>query len=1050
MLKIQSVKTGLAFGASALALTLGGPVLAQEAPAEEEVQSIADETTTTEEPATPIVVTGSRIRRDEFSSTSPISIIDPEIGEKQGQNSVAELIQSSPIAAGSSQVTSAISSAFVTNGGSGTETVSLRGLGAERTLVLLNGRRAGPAGTRGAVSAFDLNVLPSSIVRQVELLKDGASSVYGSDAVAGVVNVLTKKATDGLELEGFVSIPGKSGGEQYNFSAAWGKEFDNGHFLIAGDYYQRKELKRRDRRYLECEEDYIFTESGDRADLIDPRTGDYRCTDLPWGHVWLYDLTYYYTASGQSNIPGSPGTFNAVLFQYNYAGDNLQNYLQPIPGKTDPLHIGVPAGWYPVARTGNANSFAVYNNYSPIQAKETFIPKNERFTIYLDSAIGLGDVAEFYVEALHNQRRTYRDGFRQFWQFGANETFGDPFAVGWTGAALLSPTLIADVGDSSQKVKYTRAVGGLRGDVDKGFFKDWSWDVYYQFSRSDGRYTNEQILADSIATQDGRSGSCVGTLTAVAQRQCIDINWVDPEFLRGNLTQAQRDFLFGTETGRTIYDQHNIEASVAGDLFELPAGPVGIALGATWRQDKINDLPGGITYALSPGGDPTNPDDYINNAWGSTASGNTAGKSITKEAFGEVSIPLIYNTPFIQSFTLSGAARVTSVKATRKSDGFSAKDNANWTYKLGFNWEVTDWLRFRGTYGTSFRAPALFEQFLANQTSFLNQRNVDPCINWGTNLAQNLISQSFANNCAADGVPAGHTGAGIEATIITGGGIGVLEAETSKAKTLSAILTPKFGFLPDTTVKLAVDYFDIEVNGEIAQLGAANILAGCYASDFFPNDPLCSLFDRGQFDTNGNLISAVNVDFVRDSFINVNSQRNKGFDVTAELRHDFGKLGTLRFLAQMTWQTRDDIALFEGTTVSTNGELGEPKWVGDFNLVWSKDNVEIFYGLDVVGGTSNVSDFIEDNGDTCLNSATFGRYCVDVTTPAVFYHSASVSVDVSSKFKLTAGVSNILDRKPPQVSGLSGGEVLVKGRSAFASQYDYVGRRFFLNFGAKF
>ena len=1049
-MKNQSVKGRIALGVSAIAMTVVVPAYAQEAPADDEVQTIAEEQSVASEAGQPIVVTGSRIRRDEFSSTSPISVIDPEIGAKQGQNSVAELIQSSPIAAGSSQVTSAISSAFVTNGGAGTETISLRGLGAERTLVLLNGRRAGPAGTRGAVSAFDLNVMPSSIVRQIELLKDGASSVYGSDAVAGVVNVLTKKSTAGLEIEGFASVPGKGGGEQYNISAAWGKEFDGGHFLVAADYFQRKELKRRDRKYLECEEDYIFTETGERADLTDPRTGDYRCTDLPWGHVWLYDLTYYYSADGSSNIPGSPGTFNSVLFQYNYAGDNLQNYLTGINPATDPAHIGVPAGWYPVARTGDRNSFALYNNYSPIQAKETFIPKNERFTVYLDSAIELGDFAEFYVEALHNQRRTRQDGFRQFWQFGVNETFGDPFAVGWTGAAYLSPTLIADVGDSSQKVKYTRAVAGLRGDADKGFFKDWSWDVYYQFSRSDGRYTNEQILADSIATQDFRFGSCVGTTTAIEGKQCIDINWVDPEFLRGNLTQAQRNFLFGTETGRTIYDQHNIEASVAGDLFELPAGPVGVALGMSYRQDKINDLPGGITYALTPGGDPNNPDDYTNNAWGSTASGNTAGKSITKEAFGEVSIPLIYNTPLMQNFTLSAAARVTSVKATRKVDGFSAKDNANWTYKLGFNWEVNDWLRFRGTYGTSYRAPALFEQFLADQTSFLNQRNVDPCIRWGQNLADGLISQQFANNCAADGVPAGHTGSGIEATVITGGGIGVLEAETSKAKTISAILTPKFGFLPDTTFKLAVDYFDIEVNGEIAQLGASNILAGCYASDFFPTDPLCSLFERGQFDTNGNVISAVNVGFVRDSFINVNSQRNKGVDVTAELRHDFGKLGTLRFLAQMTWQTRDDIALFEGTTISTNGELGEPKWVGDFNLVWSKGNVELFYGLDVVGGTSNEADFIEDNGSTCLNSATFGRYCVDVTTPAVFYHSASASVDVNDKFKITAGVSNLLDRKPPQVSGLSGGEVSVKGRSAFASQYDYVGRRFFINFGAKF
>lgn len=1046
MIKTFSGNYRFAISSSALAFALmqAAPVMAQDAAPADEEQIILPQNEDTTEEEGGIVVTGSRIKgEDTFTSSSPISIIDPELGQKQGQNSVAELVQSSPIASGSSQVTAAISSAFVTNGGAGTETISLRGLGAERTLVLLNGRRAGPAGTRGAVAAFDLNVLPSSIVKQIQVLKDGASSVYGSDAVAGVVNVFTKKSTNGLELDGFASVPGKSGGEQYNLSAAWGKEFEGGHFLVAADYYKRKELKRRDRKYLECREDYIFTEGGDRADLIDPRTNEYRCTDLPWGHVWLYDYSYYYSPNG-SNIPGSAGTGDVTLFQYSYGNDRLGNYLQRVPDPLDPFQIGTPAGWFPVARTGDADSFALYNNYSPIQAKETFSPSNERRTIYAEGAIDLGTFAEFYVEGLYNERRTKQDGFRQYWQFGLSETLGDPLAVGWTGAALLSPTAIADVGDSSQKVKYTRGVAGLRGDVDTGLLNGWSWDAFYQFSRSDGSYTNEQIYQDSIDTQDFRSGSCIGTRTAIRNAPCVDVRWVNENFLAGDLTPAEREFLFGTETGHTRYDQHYVESSISGSVIDLPAGTVGLALGTAWRQDKINDTPGDITYALLPGGDANDPNDYVNNAWGSTASGNTAGKSVTKEAFAELQLPLIHNTPLIQKLTLSAAARVTSVKSTRRSDGFSDSDNGNWTYKLGANWEVNDWVRLRGSYGTSFRAPALFEQFLADQTAFANQRNIDPCIRWGANLAAGIISQEFANNCAADGVPAGHTGGGVEATVITGGGIGILKPETSVAKTASIIFTPRFGFLPDTRIRVAVDYFDINVKGEIAQLGAGNILSGCYSSEFFPTDPLCSLFERGQTG------APSNVNFVRDSFINVNNQRNKGVDVTAEINHDFGDLGKVTLNAQMTWQTRDDVALFEGTTVSDNGKLGEPKWVGDFNLIWEKDNVTFFYGIDVIGKTSNVASFIDDNGDTCLTSATFGNYCVDVTTPAVFYHSASLSLDVGDKFKITGGVSNLLDRKPPQVSGLTGGEVSVIGRSAFASQYDYVGRRFFLSVKAQY
>src|SRR5439155_4593224 len=136
----------------------------------------------------------------EFTSPDPVTRIDPTIAKRSGQLDTAEMLQSSPIAAGSTQITSALSSNFVTNGGPGSETIDLRGLGANRTLVLLNGRRAGPAGTRGGVSSFDLNVLPQSIVQLIDLLKTGASSVYGSDAVAGVVNLVTKTDFNGLEV----------------------------------------------------------------------------------------------------------------------------------------------------------------------------------------------------------------------------------------------------------------------------------------------------------------------------------------------------------------------------------------------------------------------------------------------------------------------------------------------------------------------------------------------------------------------------------------------------------------------------------------------------------------------------------------------------------------------------------------------------------------------------------------------------------------------------------------------------------------------------------
>ena len=222
------------------ALLLAAPAFAQEPAAPQDAQPVPQNEGDTPEDASQvgdIIVTGSRIPQNEFTSPSPIQVLTAERAEQRGLSDTAQLLQSSTVAAGSPQVNSAISSAFVTDGGPGASTISLRGLGANRTLVLLNGRRAGPAGTRGGVSAFDLNVIPQSAINRIDVLKDGASSIYGSDAVAGVVNLITERARDGGEIAAFASLPFESGGEQYNISGAWGKTFDKGYVNISADWY---------------------------------------------------------------------------------------------------------------------------------------------------------------------------------------------------------------------------------------------------------------------------------------------------------------------------------------------------------------------------------------------------------------------------------------------------------------------------------------------------------------------------------------------------------------------------------------------------------------------------------------------------------------------------------------------------------------------------------------------------------------------------------------------------------------------------------------------
>ena len=1050
-------RAALYAGVGLAAVAMSSGAWAQDAAVEAETEA-ATQDVTVEEPVTDdvIVVTGSRIGSvTPFNSPDPISIVSPEIARQEGKLDLASALQSSPVASGSTQITSALSSNFVTNGGPGSQTVDLRGLGPNRTLVLLNGRRAGPAGTRGGVSSFDLNVLPLSIVNDIQILKTGASSIYGSDAIAGVVNILTGKREEGLKMDLNVSVPFDSGGEEYRVSATYTKDFGRGYFTIAGDYSRTEELARGDRSYLACPEANIFDESGNRSDLIDPRTGQPHCEDLRWGHIWTYNLIDNLQLDG----PGGPNTGiqtspngSTVLLQYQYANGPGGGTLG-IPAYGDPAYagdFGAPAGWFPTGY--NAESMAVQNAYHPFVEDQTIIPETDLYTLYAEGAFEISDAVELFGEFLFNRRETYQNGWRQFWNFGYTGDLygvgGNPnnfWADGFEGVNLISPTAITDQSDNSQKVDYYRGVAGVRGDIASA--GNWRYEAYAQYSRSDGRYRSQQILQDAYDTGYFQTASCVGTTTPISGRQCIDIPWTDPEFLRGNLTAEQIGFLFDWEEGRTVYTQLTGEATISGELFELPAGPLGVALGVTARRDRINDTPGEITLA--------------GNAWGSTAGGITAGKTLTTEAFGELNVPILSDVMFFEDLTLSAAGRLTNVKATRASDGVTDEDNGNFTYKLGLNWAVTDWLRFRGSYGTSFRAPALFEQFLADETSFVNQR-FDPCINYGAGLANGTTSQRVADNCAADGIPDDYQGGGITATSFAQGGLGNLEAETSEAKVVGVVLTPDFGFLGDTQFSLAVDYFDIKVEGEISQLGATTILNGCYNSEDFANEPLCDLFTRGQ-----NVTAIYQIDEIYDQYINIASQRNKGIDASANLTHDMGSAGSLTLRAEMTWQLDDDFQLLPTSQIeSDNGEAGSPEWVGDFRATWAHPSgFSLFYGINVIGGTSNVEDFLEDNGgEPCLNSRNtqgtadpsddlpiYGVYCPDLTTPTTFYHNISITQEIADgRFAITAGISNLFDTRPPRVSVLNGGQIGLLGPVVSASQYPFVGRRGFINVSSKF
>jgi iron complex outermembrane receptor protein len=973
-----------------------------------------------------VTVTGSRLP-SQFASASPMDVIVASDAAAEGISDVASLLRASTVAAGSPQITAISSTAFVQDGGVGTETISLRGLGSNRTLVLLNGRRAGPAGTRGSVGAFDLNVVPLSAVERIEILKDGASSIYGSDAVAGVVNIITKH-DDTSSLDFFYKGTQDGGGEELRFSGSFGGEIGNFSYRVSADYYHQWELIRGDRDFFACGQPNVYNADGSRADLVDPRTGDYTCSnDLLWGHIWFYD----YASPGAISRPWRA---RPQLFQYNY-GNNLQQYLPGLVPGTPNHGLHVPNGWFPVgygelSLPGQANdpvysasarnSDALLNYHHPYVDLTSIQPEVERMTVLGSGEYDLNDHVQLYGEILLNRRTTRASGYRQFWDYqyvydyGGGDFIGDPVAIaqGWTGDNVgFSPTAITDHNRSTITVDYIRAVGGARGDLDF-MIPGWTWEASLQFSRSDGDYKDDVIYTDAVDDYSFRSSLCAGTTTRYRGVPCVDVNWYSPEFQNGNPTAAERAFLFGSETGNTIYEQTTFEAYAAGEMFKLPAGNIGAVIGIQYQDDRINDVP---AQAQQDG-----------ELWGSSAAGITAGNDDTRAVFTELAIPLFKDLPGAEEVTFTASGRYTDVASYGGAS----------TYKLGLNWEIIPGLRLRASKGTSFRSPALFELYLFNETSFLGQRAVDPCINWAGALATGAITQRVATNCAADGIPGNHNGAGAGVTIFKSGGIGVLNAETSVSKTIGLVWTPDF-----VDLQLSIDYFDIQVSDEVAAIGANNIVGQCYASLNHSTDPLCDLFQRnGPGGSTAYLITTV-----RDSFVNIASQGNRGVDFDLVYRTDL-PWGDLTTRLQVSKQLEDEQQLLPTSAPRDfNGEIGDPEWVGNIDLVWKLGDFEFFYGARYVGETSNREHF-GNQAQTYYGAPV--TYILE--TDAFVYHSASIAYEFPWDLTGRIGVTNILDEEPPVVSEISGEYSVVGSIPVTASQYDFFGRSIFVNFTKRF
>lgn len=1009
------IKSHLLIGAAAfaVAISVSQPVFAQETPANSTdcVDANADgvcDTDQTTAQGSDIVVTGSRIRRDEFSTVEPITVVTSEEITQGGFNSAADALQSSEVTAGAGQINN-FYGGFVTAGGTGANTLGLRNLGPARTLIMLNGRRLAPAGTRGNVLAADLNVLPTAIIDRIEVLKAGASSVYGSDAVAGVVNIITDAKVRGLTIDAQVNVPEVGAGVDRRVAATFGFGTDRLNIIGSLEYRKRDALRLNDVDFTSCPIPGFKLDAGSPFGSDDPfPLGDPRnCFTIDNGGVTINTLGLP-NRSGIGRTSGAPGIFNRFVPSAGAGGGT-------------PGYLGV--GTYD------------RDSFDPASQEEELITPVETYTGFLSGTYDVGGLgnAQVYGELLATRRKSSSLLYRQL---SLDYLQNSPLVpIEFRSGVFANPTNTSSgqniaarafIGfgliDSSQKVDYVRAGGGLRGDF---FLPGWRYDAYVGKSWTDGTYEQDSFLIDRLAFATDVVQLPNGTIQCRSQASnpsCVAAPPLNAATIGGQLPQAFRDYILVNTIGTTKFRESTAIFNIDGPIFSLPGGDVQLALGAEYRKQRIDDTP---------------DDNAIRgNLLGLTAGTPTRGSDNVKEVFGEIFVPILADRPFFHNVNLNASIRYTDY----------ASYGSDITYKVAGEWEFFRGFGIRGSYGTSYRAPALSEQFLGATSGFIAAGN-DPCdadnfprANGQPNPgAYTPAQQQRAANCATIGLNVATFQQNNGITSFTRGGAETgLSAETSRNWSVGAVVQPRIS--STTTLALALDYFDIKVSNGVSALSGTTILNRCYNDvDFNANEGFCRFVTR----------DANNILSVTSGFVNLSEDIVKGYEFSGRFATDlFG--GRFTFNANVTKYTEQSDRTFpEEILLDANGTTNVPDWVGNFDATYRTGATTFRYGVSWFDSSSGTAEYNQTSRTTgVVNQAAVDQlnefYQIEV--PDYFLHSASVQFDIADNFEMTLGVRNLFDKQPPKITVY----YTTIGNAPLYSGYDYTGRQWFINTNFKF
>ncbi|USA39942.1 TonB-dependent receptor domain-containing protein [Pelagerythrobacter marinus] len=1046
--RLTGGKARLFAGAGVAALSLAAfatPAFAQDQAAADCVDADgngvcdADEADNAVIESSAIVVTGTRISRPTLSSPTPITSVTPEELTNTGDISLGDALNDLPSLR--STFSQGNSTRFI--GTAGLNLLDLRGLGTSRTLVLVNGKRHITASPGDYL--VDINTIPVDLLERVDVVTGGNSAVYGSDAVAGVVNFILKRDFDGLSIKGQAGISERGDRATRFLSGVYGKNFADGR----GNVSVAAEWAKTDPLYF-----------NERDELTGAYSGRCQFNNVEGGP--LYNGFDNEPVCGIRNRSVSDGGTIGGL------GDGDALIFTPDGD------LVIDNGGYIGPFTGNV----IGGNGSTLRNTGQLAAGLERYTLNLLARYDVSDAFRPFVEAKYVHIDAIQEGQPSFFVGGPGFVGGPDMRCdnGFLSAQALGvlqgfglctdpatgtfPLSRFNVDFGGRGELHDRDTYRIVGGVEGTFNDDWNYEVSLNYGRleTEMRSLNNLLLFDidgnptgfnvAIDAVDDGTGNIVCRINVDADPTnddpaCVPIN----VFGYGAPSKEALEYVNTTALRQEQAEQFVALASVSGDLsqvFELPGGPVAFALGAEYREEKaysaFDDLTasgGTFLNAIQPFDPP---------------------KLTVKEAFGELSLPILANMPFAEELTISGAARVSD---------YNSATGTVWAYNIqGIYAPVPD-IRFRAAYATSVRAPTQSDLYSPASQNFAFIS--DPCDQ--QNIGNN---PNRADNCAAAGVPTTANAALVAAcdgtsfplalgdpflnctartssTSFTQGGNPTLTEEKGKSLTLGVVVEPRF--IPG--LNFTVDYYNIEIEDQIAVLGAQTIINNCYDAPQGIDNPYCATVQRdpttGLFDPDVAVIAGG---------INFASRKTEGIDFDLAYRRTFDNGHRLSFRAIATHLLT--LNFFEDPTSPVNpnrikSELGDPDWAasanfnydfGEFDITWSMRFLDSMYksayeNSNPYTGICPSSGSTGSSGGTCTpgelttldpaNPDQFEKHTFSWRT----YHNIRLNYELpGNDFNFFIGVDNLFDKQPPFGQlGTAGGD-----------PYDTFGRYYYAGF----